>query len=136
MQHVSQPSLHVFHCIFRYKIVHFSAARAGQVDVLHLLLHAGASTAHVDFDGSTSLAHASARGHVEIVRALLAAGADPTASDLSSASPLKLAIRHGHLDVSSILIRSERAVDLCECGVTSCEWLTTLCANAQEVSTK
>ncbi len=113
-----------------------AAARAGQLDVLQLLLSAGASIAHVDFDGTTALAHASTKGHAEVVQALIAAGADPAASDLSSASPLKMAIRQGHLDVSSILIRHEYAVDLCECGVASCEWLATLCANAQEVSVK
>jgi ankyrin repeat protein len=119
-----------------YRSPSSAAARAGQLDVLRLLLSARASITHVDFDGTTALAHASTKGHVEIVQALIAAGADPAASDLSSASPLKMAIRHGHLDVSSILIRHEYAVDLCDCGVASCEWLTTLCANAQEVSVK
>jgi ankyrin repeat protein len=111
------------------------SARRGYLDVVETLLKNKATVSHVDFDGATALSYASAQGHVEIVKALLAAGSDPNACDLCSASPLKVAIERGHLQVASALVHGEQAVDLRNCDLHSCEWLASLCSNANAAVT-
>jgi uncharacterized protein len=53
------------------------AAVAGHVDVVRLLIEAGADVRAVDDEGVTALQLARANGHTEVANALLAAGADP-----------------------------------------------------------
>jgi ankyrin repeat protein len=53
------------------------AAAAGHVDVVRLLIEAGADVRAVDDEGVTALHLARANGHTEVAAALLAAGADP-----------------------------------------------------------
>ena len=52
------------------------AAQSGHVEVVRLLLEAGADKDVADDDGATALMEAAYRGHVEVVRLLLEAGAD------------------------------------------------------------
>jgi ankyrin repeat protein len=54
------------------------AAVAGHVDVVRLLIEAGADVRAVDDEGVTALHLARANGHTEVAAALLAAGADPS----------------------------------------------------------
>jgi ankyrin repeat protein len=54
------------------------AAVAGHVDVVRLLIEAGADVRMVDDEGVTALHLARANGHTEVAAALLAAGADPS----------------------------------------------------------
>ncbi len=53
------------------------AAVAGHVDVVRLLIEAGADVRAVDDEGVTALHLARAKGHTEVAAALLAAGANP-----------------------------------------------------------
>ena len=53
------------------------AAVAGNVDVVRLLIEAGADVRAVDDEGVTALHLARAKGHTEVAAALLAAGANP-----------------------------------------------------------
>jgi ankyrin repeat protein len=53
------------------------AAVAGHVDVVRLLIEAGADVRAVDDEGVTALHLARANGHTEVAAALLAAGANP-----------------------------------------------------------
>ncbi len=53
------------------------AAVAGHVDVVRLLIEAGADVRAVDDEGVTALHLARANGHTEVAAALLAAGAEP-----------------------------------------------------------
>ncbi len=53
------------------------AAVAGHVDVVRLLIEAGADVRAVDDEGVTALHLARAKGHTEVASALLAAGANP-----------------------------------------------------------
>jgi len=53
------------------------AAVAGRVDVVRLLIEAGADVRAVDDEGVTALDLARANGHTEVAAALLAAGASP-----------------------------------------------------------
>jgi len=53
------------------------AAVAGHVDVVRLLIEAGADVRAVDDEGVTALQLARANGHTEVAAALLAAGANP-----------------------------------------------------------
>jgi len=53
------------------------AAVAGHVDVVRLLIEAGADVRAVDDEGVTALHLARAKGHAEVAAALLAAGANP-----------------------------------------------------------
>lgn len=55
------------------------AAAAGHVDVVRLLIEAGADVRAVDNEGVTALHLARANGHAEVAAALIAAGADPNA---------------------------------------------------------
>jgi uncharacterized protein len=53
------------------------AAVAGHIDVVRLLIEAGADVRAVDDEGVTALHLARANGHTEVAAALLAAGANP-----------------------------------------------------------
>ena len=52
------------------------ASGMGHVEIVRVLLAAGAGVDTATNDGETALMFASGSGHVEVVRALLAAGAD------------------------------------------------------------
>jgi len=76
----------------------------GNLDMVRLLLDAGA-----DPDGPTGypmkpLASAASRGHAELVQLLLEAGADPGAPDARGRSPLRLAVEKGHEEVVKCLL--------------------------------
>ena len=76
-----------------------TAARAGELGVVNLLLARGANPRVADFKGQTAVHFAlfkpSARRHGPVLAALLAAGADPNAADESGQRPLHMALRHG-----------------------------------------
>ena len=59
------------------------AARGGDVEVVRLLLSAGADVERADSSDCTPLIYAARGGHVEVERLLLSAGAD-TKSSVSS----------------------------------------------------
>lgn len=67
------------------------AARAGDVDMLRLLIEAGADIEARAPGGATALHHAAYFGHPEVVRELLACGADHKAVDEAGYTPLQWA---------------------------------------------
>ncbi len=92
------------------------AAKAGQVEVVKLLLAAGADKEAQDKDGFRPLHRAADRGHVEVVKALLAAGAEKEAQDIAVDSrPLHLAAEEGYVEVVQALlaagVEKEEALD-------------------------
>jgi ankyrin repeat protein len=69
----------------RLSVLHH-AAGIGNLDVVELLLAAGASANKRSHDGSTPLYEAALRGHLDVARALLAAGAETRATTNSGYS--------------------------------------------------
>lgn len=77
------------------------ATHQGQVEIVELLIAAGAPLNRVNNLGWTALLEATILGdggvaHQQIVDALLTAGADPTIQDREGRSPLDHAIARGH----------------------------------------
>jgi uncharacterized protein len=81
------------------------AARRGDLDVVRMLLAAGANTKAITRLGNyTPLLLASGTGHAAIVDALAAAGADPKATTASGVTALMLASASGQADAVKILL--------------------------------
>jgi len=69
------------------------------LDVVVLLLAAGANVHHANETGSTALHLAAVRGKVKVLDALLSAGADVNTPDLKSFTPLYFASQSGRFKV-------------------------------------
>jgi len=69
------------------------AATNGRVEVVGMLLAAGADIAAADMDGWTPLHGAAAFSHGKVVQILLAAGADPAVKGNDGKTPIDLAGR-------------------------------------------
>ncbi|CAE7876403.1 ANKRD50 [Symbiodinium sp. KB8] len=82
------------------------AAAGGHVEVLRLLLEAGADKNLADNDGSTALMMAAAQGHATVLRLLLEAGADKNLADNDGSTALMMAARGGHADVMRLLLEA------------------------------
>ena len=65
-----------------------AASEAGDIEVLRLLLEAGAHVNYRDNEGETALALASLRGHVEVVQMLVEACADTNSRRRDGFTPL------------------------------------------------
>lgn len=90
------------------------AAQAGQVEVVRLLLDAGASVHQRDGFRRTALHRASVAGHADVASLLLERGADPRAKNIEGFTALmgaahagrdaavRLLLRHGGSQVSYI----------------------------------
>jgi ankyrin repeat protein len=81
-----------------------AAARAGNFDIVRLLLKHKPWVDHRCCDSPAALGIAAAAGNIELVKVLLEAGADPNirsgyGQDLPNATPLDAARKNGHLDV-------------------------------------
>ena len=79
------------------------AAVHGHVEVVRLLLEAGANKDAAGLSGDTPLILASHWGDDAIVRLLLAAGADHAAADIRGETALDKARRQGHAAVAALL---------------------------------
>ena len=76
------------------------AAKEGHLEVVRLLLEAGADKDAADTDSWTALSTAADNGHLEVVRLLLEAGADKDAAeDTDSWTALHIASFRGNLEV-------------------------------------
>lgn len=82
------------------------AAHGGHIEVIRMLLAAGANPNIPEGEGVTALTVAAEAGHLEVVKALLAAGADKNYRT-PEGTAFELAKRKGHTDVADA-IRAER----------------------------
>ena len=80
------------------------ASASGHVAVVELLLEAAADKDQSDSLGLTPLSAAAHYGHVEIVRALLEAGADKDRGANFGLTPLQVAAAQGHLGIVRLLL--------------------------------
>ena len=83
------------------------AAREGHLEIVRLLLEAGADKdAATTTDGATALLLAAFQGHLEVVRLLLEAGADKDSATTDGATALLVADREGHLEIVRLLLEA------------------------------
>lgn len=85
-----------------------AAAHLGHVEVVKILIKAGAPLDHVNNLGWTALIESIVLGdggtrHTETLRALVAAGADVNLADRNGSSPLSLARSRGYKEMADIL---------------------------------
>ena len=91
--------------------LHF-AAQKGYVEIVRLLLEAGANADVADLFMKTSLHVAAERGHVEIVELLLQAGADQDIANSSGkTTSLHWAAKKGHVEVVRLLLKAGANMD-------------------------
>jgi len=79
------------------------ASMYGHIEVVKLLLEAGADVNAKTIDGDTALKWASDYGHTEIVKLLLEAGADVNAKDKWGNTALVKAIDSGYIKIVKLL---------------------------------
>ena len=79
------------------------AAANGHLEVVRLLLEAGADKNAADARGDNALITAALYGQLEVVRLLLEAGADKNAAMANGTTALMLAAENGHLEVVRLL---------------------------------
>jgi ankyrin repeat protein len=77
------------------------------IEILELLLQAGADPDLANGDGETALMHAAERGDRDAVTALLAHGADPTIQSHAGASAISIAQRRRRQDILVLLQDSD-----------------------------
>ena len=85
------------------------AAYRGQIEIMRLLLAAGADITIGDNENSGPLHNAAVGGSVEAVALLIASGADVNTRDDNGMVPLLYALNYSHPDVARLLI--ERGAD-------------------------
>ena len=86
----------------------FVAAKRGHLEVVRLLLEAGAQTdAHAaNRNGATALMIAAENGHLDVMQLLLKAGADKDSATAGGATALMLAAQNGHSEVVRVLLEA------------------------------
>ncbi|OLQ11910.1 Phthiocerol synthesis polyketide synthase type I PpsA [Symbiodinium microadriaticum] len=109
----------------RTALVH--ASTRGHVEVVGLLLEAGADKDGTDIDRTTGLQHASGRGHTEVVRLLLQAGADKDLADCQGRTALMYASQRGHAECARLLLKAKADKDLADKD----GWTALICACSQ-----
>ncbi|CAK9034684.1 unnamed protein product [Durusdinium trenchii] len=82
------------------------AAKRGHLEVVRLLLEAGADQNAARQDGATALGATAFNGHLEVARVLLEAGADPNAARQDGTTALMVAALNGHLEVVRVLLEA------------------------------
>jgi ankyrin repeat protein len=91
----------------------WTASRNGDfVEVVRLLMDAGALINQANNEGVTPLSVASEIGHVEVVRLLIDAGALINQADEDGATSLFMASLNGHVDVVRLLIDAGATVKI------------------------
>ena len=82
------------------------AAQQGHLEVVRLLLEAGADMNAANTDGTTALFVAAEWGYLEVVRLLIEAEADMNAKDAHGDTALLVAAMRGHLEVVRLLLKA------------------------------
>ena len=78
----------------------------GHLEVVQLLLEAGADKNAVSANGATAMMSAAQHGHLEVVRVLLGAGAEKNAATANRVTALMVAALDGHLEVVQLLLEA------------------------------
>ncbi|XP_017782820.1 PREDICTED: KN motif and ankyrin repeat domain-containing protein 2 [Nicrophorus vespilloides] len=87
------------------------AVSHGRVDMVSLLLDAGADINIRDDDGSTALMCAAEHGHIDIVKLFLShPDCDSSIADVDGSSALKIAMEAGHRNIGILLYAHERNI--------------------------
>ncbi|OLQ12301.1 Kinase D-interacting substrate of 220 kDa [Symbiodinium microadriaticum] len=107
LQLPQDPDLRDF---WRGRTALFCACCEGHVEIVRLLLEAGANTG-AKSSGYTALIFSSKEGHIEIVRLLLEAGADLEAGEPDNCTPLIWASDEGHAEVVHLLLEADADLD-------------------------
>ncbi|XP_049593125.1 histone-lysine N-methyltransferase EHMT1 isoform X2 [Syngnathus scovelli] len=81
-----------------------AAAEAGQKEICHMLVQAGANLETCDEDHRTPLMDACENNHIETVMYLLRAGASPMHKDVEGFTCLHLAAKSGHYNIVEYLL--------------------------------
>ena len=103
------------HCANHISLFPVNAAiKEGHIEVVELLLAAGADVNQAGDYGDTPLHCASGKGHTEIVKLLLAAGADVNQANNSGWTPLQDSCQSGHSEVVSMLLAAGADVNKAE----------------------
>ncbi|CAG9759950.1 unnamed protein product [Ceutorhynchus assimilis] len=85
------------------------AVSHGRLDMVKMLLEAGADINIQDEDGSTALMCAAEHGHIEIVKHFLSQpDCDSSITDVDGSTPLKIAMEAGHRQIGVLLYAHER----------------------------
>ncbi|KAF2885711.1 hypothetical protein ILUMI_20484 [Ignelater luminosus] len=85
------------------------AVSHGRLDMVQMLLEAGADINIQDEDGSTALMCASEHGHIDIVKHFLSQpDCDSTITDVDGSTALKIAMEAGHRHIGVLLYAHER----------------------------
>lgn len=86
-----------------------TAAAMGELEVLKVLVSAGANVNAQDFAGYAPLHHAAKEGHKDIVIWLLANGANPNLTNIKGRTPSRIAEKEGHSEIAQIIAKSEQS---------------------------
>ncbi|XP_056646149.1 uncharacterized protein LOC130451264 isoform X1 [Diorhabda sublineata] len=85
------------------------AVSHGRLDMVRMLLEAGADINIQDEDGSTALMCAAEHGHIEIIKHFLCQpDCDSTITDVDGSTALKIAMEAGHRHIGVLLYAHER----------------------------
>lgn len=85
---------------------------SGELDIVGMLLDAGARTGVDDRLGNTALNWAASQGHYDIADMLIAAGSNVNHQNRQGLTPLMLAASKGHFEVVQLLLREGADVDI------------------------
>ena len=88
------------------------ASGGGYVDIVQLLLEAGASIDHRNRYGHTALMDSARFGHVPVVQLLLGAGAQKELRDVAGLTALMMAADGGHAQAVRLLLEAGAAKDV------------------------
>ncbi|CAH2007936.1 unnamed protein product [Acanthoscelides obtectus] len=93
------------------------AVSHGHLDMVKMLLEAGADINIQDEDGSTALMCAAEHGHIEIVKHFLShPDCDSTLTDVDGSTALKIAMEAGHKHIGVLLYAHERNLQKAHSG--------------------
>ena len=97
--------------------------KGDKIEVLRLLLDAGAKTEIREVSGGTALSFACGKNHEASIKLLLDYWADPNIATNAGAMPLTIAARHGSVGVMRLLIERQADINAVD---PSCEGMTAL----------
>ncbi len=91
--------------VFDFRSLLAIAAMFGQVEMVEILIEAGAEVNDLDGPGYTPLMFAAEDGEYEVTRILLQAGADPHIEDRNGETALDKANHNHHQEVAALIAK-------------------------------